>query len=76
MFILDPLFLTLIVSGGIFGVSFMLGFWHGRKEREQIAEEMILYLCEEGFLRYKDRGDEVEIMKLESDNGYNKEKKG
>lgn len=76
MLVLDPLFLTLIVSGGIFGVSFMLGFWHGRSEREKIAEEMILYLCEEGFLRYRDRGDEVEIMKLENEDGYIKEEKG
>lgn len=69
MFLIDPLVLTLIVSGGIFGTSFILGFGFGKTEKDRIIEETIKYLCDDGFLKYEDRDGEIEIIRMENENG-------
>jgi hypothetical protein len=68
MFGLDPFLSTILVSSGIFIVSFLIGKEHGkRSSTDEIIGHTILYLCNEGFIRYKrDRDGEIEIMKLEN----------
>lgn len=68
MFGLDPLLSTILVASGIFIVSFLIGREHGKRSSfDEIIGQTILYLCNEGFIRYKrDRDGEIEIMKLEN----------
>ena len=73
MFGLDPLTSTILIGGGIFTVSFLLGRDHGKKSSEDIIEQTIVYLCKEGFVFYKrDPNGEIEILKIEDYYGNEK----
>lgn len=73
MFGLDPLTSTILISGGIFTVSFLLGRDYGKKSSEDIIEQTIVYLCNEGFVFYKrDPNGEIEILKIEDYYGNEK----
>lgn len=74
MFILDPLFLTVLVAGGIFIISYLLGKDSGNRTTEKVIQETIVYLCNEGFVRYqRDKNGEIEILKIEETYGNAKE---
>lgn len=76
MFGLDPLLSTILLSGGIFTVSFLLGRDSGKKSSEDVIEQTILYLCNEGFMFYKrDPSGEIEILKIEEYYGNEKSKR-
>lgn len=67
-FITDPLFLTIIVAGGIFAVSYMLGKMAGEGDRDQVIENTILYLIKERYVRAKrDNKGEWELLKFDEE---------
>ena len=73
--LLDPLLSTILISGGIFSISFLIGRDFGKKSSEDVIEQTILYLCNEGFVFYKrDPNGEIEILKLEEYYGNEKSK--
>jgi len=67
--ILDPLISTILLSGGIFAVSFMIG--RNSKptitfeETTSIIDRVIEELCRDGYIHYyMDENDEMEIMTI------------
>lgn len=66
MFGLDPLSSTLLVAGGIFLVSYNLGKQASRKTSDEMIEQTIIYLCDEGYIKHeRSRDGEIEIFKIE-----------
>lgn len=64
---MDPLVLTLLISGGIFVVSFLLGESFAGWRKNRIIENTIKYLVDEGYLRSEVNEDgELEILPLKS----------
>lgn len=68
---IDPLWATLLVSGGIFVVSFLIGrssaLSDKRELTDRLTENIIKYLCDEGFIKWKRRPDgEIELYKYDS----------
>ena len=62
-FFTDPLFLTVLIGGGIFLVSYMLGKSAGEGERDQTIETTIMYLINERFVKAKrDENGEWELL--------------
>lgn len=47
---MDPLLLTVLVAGGIFAVSFILGRNYGLAKQERIIEATIDHLITDGYL--------------------------
>lgn len=63
---LDPYTLTLLVSASIFGCAFMLGKDFGQGKKDEVIEDTIQHLIDNGFLRYtRNRSGELEILKLD-----------
>ena len=60
---MDPFILTVLIAGGIFIVSYMLGRSHGQAKQEQIIEATIDHLIKDGYLeaRKDSNGDTVLI---------------
>lgn len=60
---MDPLLLTILVAGGIFVVSFILGRSSGMAKQDQIIEATINHLINDGYVASKtnDDGDIVLI---------------
>lgn len=65
MFILDPVISTILVGGGIFLVSFMLGRWSRDTQHEKVVEHTIDRLIEEGFLKAVLIDGEIHLEKLD-----------
>lgn len=64
--LLDPYTLTLLVSASIFGCAFMLGKDFGQGKKDEVIEDTIQHLIDNGFLRYtRNRSGELEILKLD-----------
>lgn len=68
---IDPLWATLLVSGGIFVVSFFIGRASASIDKKQLIDDLtetiIKHLCDEGFIRWKRRPDgEIELYKYDS----------
>lgn len=68
---IDPLWATLLISGGIFVVSFVLGRASATVDKRQLIDDLtetiIKHLCDEGFIRWKRRADgEIELYKYDS----------
>jgi len=64
--LIDPLALTLLLSGSIFGCAFMIGKNHGEGKKDQTIDDTIQHLIDNGFLRYtRNRSGELEILKLD-----------
>jgi len=67
-FFTDPLFLTVLVAGGIFAVSYTLGKVAGEGARDQTIENTILYLINERYVKAKrDRSGEWELIKFDEE---------
>lgn len=68
---IDPLWATLLVSGGIFVVSFFIGRASASIDKKQLIDDLtetiIKHLCDEGFIRWKRRPNgEIELYKYDS----------
>jgi hypothetical protein len=74
MVLIDPGLLTFILCAGIFGTSFAIGFYRGRTEKDDIIEQTIVYLCENGYLKHENHNGEIEIIKVENEYGDGKTK--
>lgn len=60
---IDPLIATLLISGGIFLVSFMLGKSHGEGKVEQTIAATIDHLIDEGYIKTRTLPNgEVELL--------------
>ena len=72
--LLDPLAMTLLLSGGIFIISFLICREANKRSTEQVIGDTIIYLCNEGFVRYeRDENGEIEILRIEEDHGNSKD---
>tara|TARA_R110000868_G_scaffold398071_1_gene671045 strand:+ start:257 stop:472 length:216 start_codon:yes stop_codon:yes gene_type:complete len=62
---IDPLYATILVAGGIFFVSYMLGKSRGEGNHEKTIEITIDHLIEQGFIKTKNLPDgEVEMIQI------------
>lgn len=67
---IDALAATAFVGGGIFAVSFLIGYYHCKNNldalSDQIIENTINYMIDNGYVKTEtnDNGD-VEIIKLD-----------
>lgn len=62
---MDPLFQTILVAGGIFIVSFILGRNSGMAKQEQIIEATINHLISDGYLASgQDEDGEVVLIPI------------
>jgi hypothetical protein len=62
---IDPLYATILVAGGIFFVSYMLGKSRGEGNYEKTIEITIDHLIEQGFIKTKNLPDgEVEMIQI------------
>lgn len=67
-FFTDPLFLTVLIGGGIFAVSYALGKSAGEGARDQTIENTILYLINERYVKAKrDQTGEWELLKFDEE---------
>jgi len=64
--IISPLIGTVVIGGGIFIVSFLLGRWSQPDRTEEIIENTINHLVDEGYVKtQKNIKGELELIKLE-----------
>ena len=64
----DPLFLTVLIGGGIFAISYALGKSAGEGERDQTIETTILYLINERYVKAKrDQTGEWELIPFDQE---------
>jgi hypothetical protein len=67
-FFTDPLFLTVLVAGGIFVVSYALGKAAGEGARDETIEKTILYLINERYVKAKrDNHGEWELLRFDEE---------
>ena len=70
-FTIDPLYATILVAGGIFVVSFLLGRASAIKDKrkliDDLTETIIKHLCDEGYIKWKRLPDgDIELYKIDS----------
>lgn len=64
--IISPLIGTAVIGGGIFIVSFLLGRWSQPDRTEEIIENTVNHLIDEGYVKtQKNIKGELELIKLE-----------
>ena len=64
--VVNPYIATVIIGGGIFAVSFLLGRWSIPDQTDEIVENTINYLIKDGYLKSKKNiKGEIELLKLE-----------
>lgn len=62
----NPYIATIIIGGGIFIVSFLLGRWSIPDRTNEIVENTIDYLIKDGYLKsQKNIKGEIELLKIE-----------
>lgn len=64
---MDPMILTVLVAGCLFGMGYLLGrgFLEPADRKDQIINSTIVYLAQEGYIRYHiDSDGEMAIYKL------------
>lgn len=67
-FLLDPLTLTILVAGGIFAVSYLLGKAAGQGDRDDTIEQTIMYLIRNKYVKAKrDEYGEWELYRYDRD---------
>lgn len=57
---MDPLLQTILIGGGIFFVSFMLGRFMREIDKVKAGVNTILWLCDNGYLKHT-RGEDGAI---------------
>lgn len=64
--IVNPFMATAVIGGGIFIVSFLLGRWSNPDRTDEIIENTINHLVDEGYVKtQKNLKGELELIKLE-----------
>jgi hypothetical protein len=64
--VINPFMATAVIGGGIFIVSFLLGRWSSPDRTEEIIENTITHLVDEGYVKtQKNLKGELELIKLE-----------
>ena len=64
--VISPFMATAVIGGGIFIVSFLLGRWSSPDRTEEIIENIINHLVDEGYVKtQKNIKGELELIKLE-----------
>ena len=64
--IINPIIGTAVIGGGIFIVSFLLGRWTQPDRTEEIIENTINHLIDEGYVKTeKNIKGELELIKIE-----------
>lgn len=58
---MDPLIMTLLIAGGIFLVSYMMGRSHGQAKQERVIAATIDHLISDGYLEAR-KNDDGEIV--------------
>ena len=65
LFVMDPFFATVIVGAILVGSGFFLGKNAAQNSREEVMSHTIDFLCEEGYLFYRETDDgDVELFKI------------
>ena len=63
---INPMLAAALLSGSIFGVSYMLGLWRGRGDLDGHVEHVITQMIEMGYLKSRTRSDgEVELIRID-----------
>ena len=63
---LDPELVQWVIIGGATLCAFMIGREWGNKDKNDLIEDTITYLCEEGFIKFNKRADgEIEIIRID-----------
>lgn len=64
--VINPVMATAVIGGGIFIVSFLLGRWSNPDRSEEIIENTINHLIDEGYVKtQKNLKGELELIKIE-----------
>ncbi len=62
---MDPMLQTVLVAGGIFLVSYLIGRSHGQARQEEIIGATIDHLITDGYLYSERNADgEVELIRI------------
>tara|TARA_B100000941_G_C28507448_1_gene558252 strand:- start:4163 stop:4372 length:210 start_codon:yes stop_codon:yes gene_type:complete len=65
MFGLDPLMSTLILTGAIFYCAYMIGRGDKIKDRDEIINTTMVYLCKSGYVKWRyDENGEIEMVPI------------
>lgn len=64
--VINPYIATAVIGGGIFIVSFFIGRWSIPDRQDEIVENTINYLINDGYLKFrKNINGEIELLKIE-----------